>query len=152
MADIATQLTEDLKDAMRQKDAIRRTVIRSLRSAIHNQEIEDHKELDDDGAIRVLAKQAQQRRDSIEAFGLAERDDLVQKEKAELAIILGYLPQQLTPDEVTEIVRSSIEQVGAQGPQDMGKVMGAIMPLVRGKAEGREVNRIVTEILKGMGD
>ena len=142
----------DLKDAMRQKDAIRRTVIRSLRSEIHNQEIEDHKELDDDGAIRVLAKQAQQRRDSIEAFGLAERDDLVQKEKAELAIILGYLPQQLTPDEVTEIVRSSIEQVGAQGPQDMGKVMGAIMPLVRGKAEGREVNRIVTEILKGMGD
>ena len=142
----------DLKDAMRQKDAIRRTVIRSLRSEIHNQEIEDRKELDDDATIRVLAKQAQQRRDSIEAFGLAERDDLVEKEKAELAIIMGYLPQQLTPDEVTDIVRASIEQVGAQGPQDMGKVMGAIMPLVRGKAEGREVNRIVTEILKGMGD
>jgi uncharacterized protein YqeY len=142
----------DLKDAMRQKDAIRRTVIRSLRSEIHNQEIEDRKELDDDATIRVLAKQAQQRRDSIEAFGLAERDDLVEKEKAELAIIMGYLPQQLTPDEVTGIVRASIEQVGAQGPQDMGKVMGAIMPLVRGKAEGREVNRIVTEILKGMGD
>jgi uncharacterized protein YqeY len=141
----------DLKDAMRQKDAIRRTVIRSLRSEIHNQEIEDRKELDDDATIRVLAKQAQQRRDSIEAFGLAERDDLVEKEKAELAIIMGYLPQQLTPDEVTDIVRASIEQVGAQGPQDMGKVMGAIMPLVRGKAEGREVNRIVTEILKGMG-
>ena len=142
----------DLKDAMRQKDAIRRTVIRSLRSEIHNQEIEDHKELDDDGAIRVLAKQAQQRRDSIEAFGQAERDDLVQKEKAELAIILGYLPQQLTPDEVTEIVRGSIEQVGAQGPQDMGKVMGTIMPQVRGRAEGREVNRIVTEMLKGLTD
>ena len=142
----------DLKDARRQKDAIRRTVIRSLRSEIHNQEIEDRKELDDDATIRVLAKQAQQRRDSIEAFGMAERDDLVEKEKAELAIIMGYLPQQLTPDEVTDIVRASIEHVGAQGPQDMGKVMGAIMPLVRGKAEGREVNRIVTEILKGMGD
>lgn len=142
----------DLKDAMRQKDAIRRTVIRSLLSEIHNQEIEDHKGLDDDGAIRVLAKQAQQRRDSIEAFGLAERDDLVQKEKAELAIILGYLPQQLTPDEVTDIVRASIEQVGAEGPQDMGKVMGAIMPQVRGRAEGREVNRIVTEMLRSMGE
>ncbi|MDA1347545.1 MAG: GatB/YqeY domain-containing protein [Chloroflexi bacterium] len=142
----------DLKDAMRQKDAIRRTVIRTLRSEIHNQEIEDHKELDDDGAIRVLAKQAQQRRDSIEAFGLAERDDLVQREKAELAIILGYLPEQLTSDEVTEIVRASIEQVGAAGPEDMGKVMGAVMPQIRGRAEGREVNRIASEMLKGMGE
>ena len=149
---VKENLDIDLKDAMRQKDAIRRTVIRSLRSEIHNQEIEDRKELDDDATIRVLAKQAQQRRDSIEAFGLAERDDLVEKEKAELAIIMGYLPQQLTPDEVTDIVRASIEQVGAQGPQDMGKVMGAIMPQVRGRAEGREVNRIVTEMLKGLTD
>ena len=145
-------LENDLKTAMRSGDVTRRSVIRMLRSEIHNKEIEDKAELDDEATTSVLGRQAQQRRDSIEAFERAERDDLVQKERAELAIIMEYLPEQLTEDEVTEIVRDSIEQVGAEGPQDMGKVMGAVMPKVRGKAEGREVSRIASELLKGLAD
>ena len=133
-------LQDDLKTAMRSGDVMRRSVIRMLRSEIHNREIESRSELDDAATIQLLGRQAQQRRDSIEAFEHAERDDLVQKERAELAVIMGYLPQQLTGDELLEIVRGSIEQVGAAGPQDMGKVMGAVMPKVRGRAEGREVN------------
>ena len=142
-------LQDDLKNAMRSGDVMRRSVIRMLRSEIHNREIESRSELDDDATIQLLGRQAQQRRDSIEAFERAERDDLVQKERAELAVIMGYLPQQLTGEELLEIVRGSIEQVGAEGPQDMGKVMGAVMPKVRGRAEGREVNRIASELLRG---
>ena len=142
-------LQDDLKNAMRSGDVMRRSVIRMLRSEIHNREIESRSELDDAATIQLLGRQAQQRRDSIEAFERAERDDLVQKERAELAVIMGYLPQQLTGDELLEIVRGSIEQVGATGPQDMGKVMGAVMPKVRGRAEGREVNRIASELLRG---
>ena len=142
-------LQDDLKNAMRSGDVMRRSVIRMLRSEIHNREIESRSELDDEATIQLLGRQAQQRRDSIEAFERAERDDLVQKERAELAVIMGYLPQQLTGDELLEIVRGSIEQVGAEGPQDMGKVMGAVMPKVRGRAEGREVNRIASELLRG---
>ena len=142
-------LQDDLKNAMRSGDVMRRSVIRMLRSEIHNREIESRSELDDAATIQLLGRQAQQRRDSIEAFERAERDDLVQKERAELAVIMGYLPQQLTGEELLEIVRGSIEQVGAEGPQDMGKVMGAVMPKVRGRAEGREVNRIASELLRG---
>ena len=143
-------LENDMKNAMRSGDVTRRSVIRMLRSEIHNKEIEDKAELDDDAATSVLGRQAQQRRDSIEAFERAERDDLVQKERAELAIIMEYLPEQLTADELAEIIRGSIEQLGAEGSQDMGKLMGAVMPKVRGKAEGREVSRIASELLRGL--
>ena len=146
---IKETLQDDLKKAMRSGDVMRRSVIRMLRSEIHNREIESRSELDDAGTIQLLGRQAQQRRDSIEAFKKAERDDLVQKERAELAVIMEYLPEQLSGDELLEIVRGAIEQVGAVGPQDMGKVMGAVMPKVRGRAEGREVNRIASELLRG---
>ena len=89
-------LQDDLKNAMRSGDVMRRSVIRMLRSEIHNREIESRSELDDAATIQLMGRQAQQRRDSIEAFERAERDDLVQKERAELAVIMGYLPEQLT--------------------------------------------------------
>ena len=146
---IKETLQDDLKKAMRSGDVMRRSVIRMLRSEIHNREIESRKELDDNATIQLLGRQAQQRRDSIEAFEQAERDDLVEKERAELAVIMEYLPEQLTGEELLEIVRGAVEQVGASGPQDMGKVMGAVMPKVRGRAEGREVNRIALELLRG---
>ena len=146
---IKETLQDDLKKAMRSGDVMRRSVIRMLRSEIHNREIESRSELDDAATIQLLGRQAQQRRDSIEAFEQAERDDLVEKERAELAVIMEYLPEQLTGEELMEIVNSAIEQVGAAGPQDMGKVMGAVMPKVRGRAEGREVNRIASELLRG---
>ena len=180
---LQVRLQEDLKDAMRKGDSLRRTVIRSLLSGIHNAELakrggladkeiarrtepdseEDYvlsdseqeeigkqAKLDDEGMIAVLTKQAQQHRDSIEAFAKGGRDDLVEKEKAELALIMGYLPQQMSNDEIRAVVQSAIEAVGAQGPGDMGKVMGRVMPQVRGKADGREVNAIASEMLKGL--
>ena len=145
-----SRLVDDLKQAMRDKDALRRDTIRYLRSEIRNQEIRDRKKLDDAGVIQVLSRQAQQRRDSIEIYRDAGRRDLVDKEEGELSVIVAYLPQQLTGDEITDLVRQVVVDVGATGPGDMGKVMGAIMPQVRGKAEGREVNAIVQQTLRSL--
>ena len=146
---IKTKLDDDLKQAMRAKDVLRRDVLRFLRSEIRNQEIRVQRELDDDGVTQVLSRQAQQRRDSVEAFAEANRDDLVEKESAELAVIMEYLPQQMTRDEIVELVGRVISEVGAAGPGDMGKVMSRIMPQVRGRAEGREVSSIVARTLRG---
>ena len=145
-----SRLNEDMKQAMREKDVLKRDVIRYLRSEIRNQEIRDQKDLDDPGVIQVLSRQAQQRRDSIEAYGDAGRQDLVDKEQAELSVIMAYLPQQMTTEEITDLVQQVVAEVGASGPADMGKVMGAIMPQVRGKAEGREVNAIVQQTLRSL--
>ena len=145
-----TRLEDDLKQAMRSRDAARRDVIRYLRSEIRNQEIKVQEDLDDDGVVQVLSRQAQQRRDSIEAFTEANRTDLVEKEQAELEIIMEYMPQQMTSDEITSLVQEVVAEVGASGPGDMGKVMSQIMPQVRGRAEGREVSSIVMEILRGL--
>ena len=145
-----SRLDDDIKQAMRNRDTVRRDVIRYLRSEIRNQEIRVQKDLDDDGVVQVLSRQAQQRRDSIEAFAEADRTDLVEKEQAELAIIMGYLPQQMTRDEISELVQQVVSDVGATGPDDMGKVMSQIMPQVRGRAEGREVSSMVMETLRGM--
>ena len=145
---LRAKLDEDLKDAMRNRDALRRSVIRLLLSAIHNEEIAAQSQLDEDGIIGVLGKQAQQRRDSIEAYQKGDRQDLVDSEKAELAVILEYMPEQMSWDEVTGLVQRVIEEVGATGPGDMGKVMQSVMPQVRGRAEGREVNGIVRGLLQ----
>lgn len=146
------QLGDDLKDAMRQGDALRRTTIRFVLSAIHNDEIARQKDLDEDGVIQVLTKQAQQRRDSIEAFQDANRQDLVDKEQAELEIIAAYLPARMTEDEIREVVRQVLSDSGASGPQDMGKVMGRVMPKVRGKADGKMVSAMVNEMLREMAE
>ncbi len=143
-----TRLDDDLKQAMRDRDAPRRDVIRLLRSAIRNEEIRVQKDLDDDAVIQVLSRQAQQRRDSIEAFTQGNREDLADIERAELEIIMGYMPQQLSRDEIEELVARTIAEVGASGPGDMGKVMSAIMPQVRGRAEGREVSAAVMARLR----
>ena len=117
-----SRLEDDLRQAMRDRDTLRRDVIRYMRSEIRNQEIRVQDDLDDQGVIQVLSRQAQQRRDSIEAFSEANRNDLVEKEQAELAIIIEYLPQQMSREEITELVRQVVTEVGAEGPGDMGKV------------------------------
>ena len=142
------KLQQDLKDSMRSGDTARRDVIRFLRSAIHNQEIASQGELDDEGVITVLSKQALQRRDSIEIFKEGNRLDLVEKEEAQLAIIGEYLPTQLTEDEISTLVPAAVDETGASGPRDMGKVMSRLMPDVKGKADGRAVSRIVQELLR----
>ena len=145
------ELTNDLKDAMRQRDAVKRDTIRLLLSAIGYEEKAKRTDtLEDDAVLQVLSKQAQQRRDSIEAYQKGNRPDLVAKEEAELTIVTQYLPQPLGADEVETIVRSAIADMNATGPQDMGKVMGRIMPQVRGRADGKQVSALVSQKLRGM--
>ena len=145
---LKSTLEDHMKQAMRSRDNLRRDVIRYVRSEVRNQEIRVQHDLDDQEVIQVLARQAQQRRDSIEAFQAADREDLVQQEQSELAIIMEYLPQQMTENEIVELVKKTVEEVGAQGPLDMGKVMGRIMPQVKGRAEGRAVSAAVSQILR----
>tara|TARA_B100000029_G_scaffold479897_2_gene527391 strand:- start:1617 stop:2069 length:453 start_codon:yes stop_codon:yes gene_type:complete len=141
-------LDSDLKEAMRNKDVIKRTVLRTVLSEIRNTEIAKQNTLDDSGIEVVITKQAQQRKDSIEAYITAERHDLVDKETQELNILSSYLPEQMSDHEVREIVKSVIRDLGAENISDMGKVMRAIMPKVQGRADGKVVNGMVTQILK----
>ena len=142
------RLNVDLKDAMRNKDAIKRTVIRTLLSEIRNAEIAAQKDLQESDIEGVMSKQAQQRKDSIEAYDEAGRQDLVDKETAELNIISEYLPEQMTEVEIEGFIADIFKKVDATGPSDMGKVMGALMPLVKGRADGKVVNAMVTAKLK----
>ena len=144
------RLDGDLKDAMRNKDSVRRTVLRTIISEIRNAEIAKQEALDDEGVLVVMTKQAQQRRDSIEAFKSASRSDLVESESAELKIISGYLPEQLSEDEIEVVITEVISQVEAKGFSDMGKVMKEIMQRIRGRADGKMVSAIVTSRLKEM--
>lgn len=141
------RLLDDQMQAMRQGDRLRVSVLRLLRSAIGYEEKDKRKELDDVGVVELVSRQIRQRQDSIEQFRLGKREDLVQKEEAEMAILKEYLPPQLGREELVELARKAIAEVGAQGPRDKGKVMGRLMPQVRGKCQGSEVNAVVTELL-----
>jgi uncharacterized protein YqeY len=141
------KLNSDLKDAMRARDELRKLVLRSLLSAINYSEIAKQKKLDDGGIIEVISKEIKQRRESIEAYEQGKRQDLADKEKAEMAILKEYMPAQMVHEEILAIVQAVITEVGAKGPSDKGKVMQKLMPQVKGKADGNEVNNIVTELL-----
>ena len=142
------KLMADLQESMRKGDTVRRDVIRFLRSAIGNEEVARNVEsLDDVGVAEIIARQAKQRRESIVEFKKGNRQDLVAKEEAELAILLSYMPQQMSRDELPARVKQVIQDVGAHGPADKGKVMGRLMPLVKGKADGRDVNEVVAALL-----
>ena len=143
-------LDSDLKDAMRNKEALKRTVLRTMLSEIRNAEINSQTTLDDEGIISVLTKQVQQRKDSVEAYAAADRQDLVDKETEEIKIISVYLPEQLPVEEIEEIIKTAISEIGASSLSDMGKVMGLVMPQVRGRADGKIVNTIVTENLRAL--
>ena len=141
------KLNDDLKQAMRGGDTLKRLVIRTLLSSIHNAEIARRAALEDSDILGVMAKEVRQRQESIEAFKQGNRPDLVAKEEAEMAILTEYLPQQATRDEIIAEARRIIEEVGAQGPGDKGKVMPKIIARLKGKADGREINEVVTELL-----
>ena len=147
---LQNRLQDDLKKAMIERDKVRKNVIRFVRSVIHEREIERKQTLDDEAVIDGLGKQAQQRRDSIEAFEQGNRPELVAKEKAELDVILEYLPKQLTEDEVRKIVLKAIEGFELTGPKDMGKVMSTVMPELKGRAEGKTVSSIVMQLLNSV--
>lgn len=152
--DLRQQLMDDLKDAMRQKDELRKRTIRSVIAAIKKAETELDSSgqrivLDDDDILAVIAKQAKQRQESITEFRGAGREDLAAEEEAELAILQAYLPQQLTPEEIEAEARQVIQEVGASGPRDMGKVMKPLMARLKGRADGKMANQIVRELLAG---
>jgi uncharacterized protein YqeY len=146
------KLAADLKEAMKSGDKTRLEVVRMLRAGIKNAEIKQQKSLEDPDILGVIAKEAKQRRESIAEFTKGNRPDLVAKEEAELAIILGYLPEQISREEIVAAARQVIEEVGARGPGDKGKVMQKLMPQLKGKAEGRDINETVTELLGGSLD
>ncbi|HEY41502.1 MAG TPA: GatB/YqeY domain-containing protein [Dehalococcoidia bacterium] len=132
---------------MKGGDITRRNVIRLVMSAIKNAEIAKHADLEESDVIGVIAKEARQREESIEAFKQGGRQDLVDKEEAELAILQEYLPQQASRDEIVSAAQQIIAEVGAAGPRDKGKVMPRLIAQFKGKADGREINDIVTELL-----
>lgn len=146
---LAQQLEEDLRKALRAGDAVRVSTIRLARAAIHNAEIERGRALDDDEVREILAREGKRRRESIEAFTRGGRDDLVARESLELAILMEYLPASLSDGELRAIVTDAIAQVQAKGQRDAGRVMAAVMPKVKGRADGQAVNRLVRELLAG---
>jgi len=142
------KLLDDLKQAMKGGDKVRRSVIRLVIAAIKNTEIARQAALDDDTDILgIIAKEVRQRRESIEAFKQGNRQDLVAQEEAELTILNEYLPRQMTREEIIVAARQVIEEVGAQGPGDKRKVMPKLIAQLKGRADGREVNAVVTELL-----
>jgi uncharacterized protein YqeY len=132
---------------MRARDELRMLVLRTVLSSINYAEIAKQKKLDDGGVIEVIGREIKQRKESIEAYEKGNRADLVAKEKAEMAVLQEYMPAQMGRDEITSLVKAVIAEVGAKGPGDKGKVMQKLMPQVKGKADGNEVNSIVTDLL-----
>ena len=151
MASIKERLEEDIRDTMRARNRERLDTLRFLKSQIQLTEKNNLKELDDAGVTDVVAKQVKDRRESIEMFGQGGRADLVAKEEASLAILLEYMPEQLSDQEIETLARQAIADTGAAGPGDRGKVMGRVMPQVRGKADGSQVNAIVSRLLEQAG-
>jgi uncharacterized protein YqeY len=125
------------------------TVLRLIKAGVKNAEIAQGTPIDDAGVIDVITREVKQHRESISEFTKGNRQDLIAKEEAELATLLEYLPKQMSREEVMAVVRQVIEQVGATGPGDKGKVMSQLMPQLKGRADGREANDIVTELLAG---
>jgi len=138
---------DDLKQAMRGGDKVRLSVIRLVMSAVKNTEIARRADLSDADILGVITKEVKQRQESIEAFKQGNRHDLVAREEAELAILQEYLPEQMTREEIIAEARRVIEEVGAQGLSDKGKVMPKIIAQLKGRADGREINAVVTELL-----
>lgn len=142
------KLQEDWKTAMKAKDSFRSTVISMARAAILQEEKTNSIKLDDEGVITILSKEVKQRRDSIVEFEKGNRQDLVDQTKKEISILMEYLPQQLTEEQIGEIVKSAVNNLKATSMKEMGKVMAAIMPDIKGKADGKMVNQIVRKYLK----
>jgi len=145
------QVDSDLKDAMRARDAVRLGALRMLKSALKYGVIEKSgadAELNDADAVQVIRKQVKQRQDSIESFEKGGRPELAEKEKAELAILNSYLPQQLSPDELAKVVRETIAEVGATSKAQMGAVMKALQPKIAGRADGKTLS---AEVQKQLG-
>lgn len=141
-------LMQDLKTAMKTKDKRAKDTITMVRAAVKQKEVDDRVELDDDGVLKVLAKEIKERRGSIEEFEKAGRDDLVEATKAEIDVLMKYMPEQLSEEELEKLVRQVMEENNITEKKQMGLLMKNIMPKVQGRADGKAVNAIVNRILK----
>lgn len=141
------RLNQDMKQAMKNKDKERLSVIRMVKSSLQNEAIKLGNELSEDEELQVLTREMKQRKDSLQEFEKAGRDDLVSNLKQEIVVLNDYMPAQMSEEELTAVIQETIEQTGASSKAEMGKVMGAIMPKVRGKADGTMVNRLVQQLL-----
>ncbi|MGM0874317.1 MAG: GatB/YqeY domain-containing protein [Bacillota bacterium] len=142
------QLNQDMKQAMKNKEKDKLIVIRMVKAALQNEAIKFGKnELSEEEDLTVLSRELKQRKDSLQEFQNADRFDLVEKTQAEIDILVEYMPEQLSEEEVSEIVKQTISEVNATSKADMGKVMGALMPKVKGKADGSLVNKLVQQQL-----
>ena len=139
------QLTDAMKSAMKARDNLRLSAVRMVLSALKNREIEQHKELDDQGIIEVISTLVKQRRESIRLYQEGNRPELAEKEESELNILLGFLPAQMSLAEINDLVVRIIKEIDAQGIKDMGRVMKAVTPLTTGKADGK----IVSDTVRG---
>jgi uncharacterized protein YqeY len=140
-------IREALKGALKRQQRIEVATLRLLLSEIKNAEIAQQKPADNNKVLDVIAKEAKRRRESIEAFKAGNRSDLVAQEEAELAILMSYLPEQMGRAEIMAAARQVVDAVGANGPNDKGKVMSQLMPQLKGKADGKEVSEIVSGLL-----
>lgn len=141
------KLAEDLKLSMKSKDTIRKNTVQSVRAAVLQVEKDNKVTLDDEGVIEVIAKELKKRKDVLPDYEKSGRDDLIGDLKQEIEVLVGYLPSQLTKEELDEIVKKSIESVGATSIKDMGKIMADVLPKVKGRADGKMVNEIVRTYL-----
>jgi len=146
-ADLKRSISDDIKQAMKSGDTVKRARLRMLISSINNAEIAKQASLDNSDILGIIAREVKRHQESIDAFKQGDRQDLVAQEEAEMAILQGYLPEQMTRDEVVAAARGVIAAVGAQGPGDKGRVMKELMPELKGRADGKDINDVVTELL-----
>lgn len=141
------RLAQDLKLSMKAKDTVKKNTVTTIRAAIKQIEVDKRIELDDDGVTEVISKELKKRKDVLPEYEKSGRDDLINQLKTEIEIIMGYLPSQLSSDELDEIVKQAVEATGAYTMKDMGKIMAEVMPKVKGRADGRMVNEVARKYL-----
>ena len=149
MTSIKVRLASDMKQAMLDKDNVRKDTLRMLRAAIQRREVDERIELDETQVLAVIEKQVKQARDSITQFEQGGRQDLADKEKSELDVLIGYLPEQLSAEEIDQHIKTVIDETGASSMKDMGKVMGKLKPLLQGKADMAAVSASIKNQLQG---
>ena len=141
------KLMDDLKESMKNKEQVRKSVVTLIRSAVKQKEVDERVELSDEDVLAIITKQVKQRKDALEEFKKAQREDLILQTEQEIDILMQYLPKQLTDDELEFIIKEIINQIGASTMKDMGKIMGLTMPKVQGKADGKRINEIAKKYL-----
>ena len=138
---------EDMKVSMRNKETLKKSVITMIRASVKQKEVDDRVDVNDDDVIELIAKQLKQRKDALVEFEKAERDDLIAQTKADIEILASYLPQQLTDEELEAVVRDAVAEVNAQSVKDMGKIMGKVMAVAKGRVDGKRINEMVKKVL-----